>query len=97
MTQPAESRRRVPSPWITIPTALGGILGGSLGYSLTRILCSEGTCLPSSITVGLLAGVGSAAGFATVAILAVRSIQEWQAAKEAGKPPPTAGCEVPEQ
>lgn len=90
-------RRRVPSPWVTIPTLLGGILGGSLGYSLTRILCTSGTCLTSSIVTGVLGGLAAAGGFATVAILALRSIQEWQGAKEAGQPPPTVGCEVPEE
>ena len=90
-------RRRFPSPWITVPTLAGGLVGGMIGYSLTRILCSAGTCMPSSITIGLLTGLVAAAGFGTIAVLALRSIQEWQSAKDAGEPMPTVGCEVPEK
>jgi hypothetical protein len=89
-------RRRFPSPWVTIPTLLGGILGGSLGFSLTRILCTSGTCLTSSIATGVLGSLVAAGGFATVAILALRSIQEWQGTKDAGQPPSGAEREVPE-
>lgn len=89
-------QRRVPSPWVTVPTLIGGLVGGMIGYSLTRILCAEGTCMPSSVLVGLLCGLGAAAGFGTIAVLALRSIQEWQSAKAEGGPMPTVGCEVPE-
>lgn len=89
-------RRRVPSPWVMLPTLIGGLVGGMIGYSLTRILCVEGSCMPSSVIVGLLSGLGAAVGFGTIAVLALRSIQEWQSAKTVGGPMPTVGCEVPE-
>lgn len=84
--------RRYPNPWVVGPALVGGALGGAIAYALVQC---EGLCL-RGVTWAVAAGLATAFGFGTVAVLADRSIAEWRSAAEHGVEPPGPGCEVPE-
>lgn len=86
--------RRSPNPWVFIPALAGMVIGGWLGYFFAE-LSGSGTAL--ALVVAALAGIAAAFGVGTVAVLAIRSFEEWRAAEREGRPAPGVGCEVPEQ
>ena len=79
-------RRRLPSPWITVPVALGTIVGGVVGYLVTEVSCSPGSCPGPAVAIGLVSAVAAFFGIGTVMVLAVRSIAEWRRIEEQGGP-----------
>jgi uncharacterized membrane protein len=86
--------RRLPNPWVLIPVALGFVIGGVIGWSVTTVSCRPEGCVTGAALVGVGAAVATAAGVLVVAVLALRSLNEWQQAARRGEDPPGPGCEV---
>lgn len=89
-------KRRLPNPWVLIPVLLGLVIGGIIGWSVTTVTCRPEGCVTAAALVGVGAAVVTAAGVLVVAVLALRSINEWQQAVRRGQEPPGPGCEVPQ-
>ena len=85
--------KRYPNPWVFGPALIGLIIGAWLGYFISE-LSGTGTFL--AVVIAALTGLVAAAGVGIVAVLAIRSFDEWRTAQERGLPPPTVGCEVPD-
>lgn len=91
--------RRLPNPWVAIPSLLAGLLGGLLGWLVTDLGCRAddpvGRGCP--VTAGAISAVSFLAGtlgMAVVVVLVYRSIAEWREASARGAEPPGPGCEV---
>ncbi len=82
--------------WVTGTAALGGLIGATLGSTVTVVGCRPDSCVISAGIVAILAALVSAAGVGIVMTLVVRSLEEWRAAEAEGREPPSAGCETPE-
>ena len=89
-------KRRLPNPWVLIPVALGFVIGGLIGWSVTTVSCRPDGCVTMAVLVGIGAALVTAAGVLVVAVLAIRSLNEWQQAAGRGEEPPGPGCEVPQ-
>lgn len=89
-------KRRLPNPWVLIPVMLGSVIGGVIGWSVTTVGCRPGSCAATAALVGVGAALATAAGILVVAVLALRSLNEWQQATLRGEEPPGPGCEVPQ-
>lgn len=85
---------RYPNPWVFLPALVGLVIGAWLGYFIAS-LSGSGTAL--AVVLAVLSGTAAAFGVGVVAVLAIRSFDEWKTAQERGLPPPTVGCEVPPQ
>ena len=88
--------RRLPNPWILIPVLLGAAIGGVIGWSVTTVSCRPGSCVTSAVLVGIGSALVTAIGVLVVAVLVLRSLNEWQQAVRKGEEPPGPGCEVPQ-
>jgi hypothetical protein len=56
---------------------IGGLAGGTIGYTLVDLQCSGSCDTPKGI--GLLVGaVAAAAGMSIVAVLVLRAVGEWR-------------------
>ena len=88
--------RRYPNPWFVIPTLIGTLIGGGLGWSVTTATCGSQTCLGLATVVGIVSGLVTMVGVGTVVILAIRSAEEFQRSSAAGQPESGPGCEVPD-
>ena len=72
---------------------LGGLCGGLIGFSVTRLQC-VGDCATNKSLGGLVGAVFGAAGVAVIAVLALRAMGEWKTIQERGdkrrrpSPPP---------
>lgn len=84
--------RRYPNPWVFGPATVGMIIGAWLGYFIAE-LSGAGTAL--AVVAAAVSGIAAAVGVGTVAVLAIRSFDEWRIAAEGGLPAPEVGCEVP--
>ncbi len=84
--------RRYPNPWVFVPALGGMVIAGWLGYFFAE-LSGSGTAV--ALVVAVVAGIAAALGVGTVAVLAIRSFDEWRSAERDGRPPPEVGCEVP--
>ena len=89
-------KRRLPNPWVLIPVALGFVIGGLIGWSVTTVSCRPDGCVTMAVLVGVGAALVTAAGVLVVAVLAIRSLNEWQQAASRGEESPGPGCEVPQ-
>ncbi len=89
-------KRRLPNPWVMVPVMIGFVIGGVIGWSVVTVGCRPGGCAPLAALVGLGAAFVVAAGILVVAVLVVRSLNEWQQASRRGEEPPGPGCEVPQ-
>ena len=67
---------------------LGGLCGGLIGFSVTRLQCA-GDCTTNKSLGGLVGAVIGAAGVAIVAVLALRAMGEWKTIQERGQAPTT--------
>jgi len=56
---------------------LGGLCGGLIGFSVTRLQCA-GECTTNKSLGGLVGAVLGAVGVAVIAVLALRAMGEWQ-------------------
>lgn len=88
--------RRVPNPWVAVPVLLGGLIGGVIGWSVMAISCRPDGCLALTVLVTLGTSLLTMVGVLVVAVLAIRSLGEWQEAARKGEEPPGPGCEAPE-
>lgn len=89
-------KRRFPNPWVLIPVVAGFVIGGVIGWSVTTVSCRPDGCSAQAVLVGVGAALVTAAGVLVVAVLALRSLNEWQQALRRGEEPPGPGCEVPQ-
>lgn len=89
-------KRRLPNPWVLIPVLLGAVIGGVIGWSVTTVSCRPQGCVPAAVLVGIGSGLVTAIGVLVVAVLVLRSLNEWQQAVRRGEEPPGPGCEVPQ-
>jgi len=89
-------RRRLPNPWVMIPVMIALVIGGVIGWSVTTVSCRPDGCAASAALIGIGAAVATAVGVLVVAVLALRSLNEWQQAVRRGEEPPGPGCEVPQ-
>src|SRR5205085_6937136 len=55
----------------------GGLCGGLIGFSVTRLQCA-GDCATNKSIGGLVGAVIGAVGVAIVAVLALRAMGEWK-------------------
>ena len=56
---------------------VGGLCGGLIGFSVTRLQCA-GDCTTNKSLGGLVGAVLGAAGVAVIAVLALRAMGEWK-------------------
>ena len=89
-------KQRLPNPWVLIPVIVGAAIGGVIGWSVTTVSCRPAGCPTAAVLVGVGAALATAAGILVVAVLALRSLNEWQQATQRGEEPPGPGCEVPQ-
>ena len=68
--------RRIPNPWVTAPALLAGAAGGVVGFLVTDASCAPGSCVPAAVITAIVAGLMIAVGVGTVAVLALRSLDE---------------------
>lgn len=59
----------------------GGLCGGLIGFSVTRLQC-VGDCSTNKSLGGLVGAVIGAAGVAVVSVLALRAMGEWKTIQE---------------
>ena len=89
-------KRRLPNPWVLIPVLLGTVIGGAIGWSVTTVSCRPEGCVTAAVLVGVGSALVTAIGVLVVAVLVLRSLNEWQQAVRRGEEPPGPGCEVPQ-
>ena len=89
-------KRRLPNPWVLIPVLLGAVIGGVIGWSVTTVSCRPGGCAASATLIGAGSALVTAIGVLVVAVLVLRSLNEWQQAVRRDEEPPGPGCEVPQ-
>lgn len=62
-----------------IPVLAAGLVGGFIGWMVTRVGCVGSSCSPlTNLAIGLVSGLVAAAGVGIVVILADRSLREWR-------------------
>lgn len=79
--------RRVPNPWILIPSVTLGVLAGALGWVVTDASCRQGggdPCNGWAAFVAAAAFVAVVVGVALVLVLVYRSLAEWRDAQGKG-------------
>ncbi|MEY2453883.1 MAG: hypothetical protein QOD92_3457 [Acidimicrobiaceae bacterium] len=59
----------------------GGLCGGLIGFSVTRLQC-VGDCSTNKSLGGLVGAVIGAAGVAVISVLALRAMGEWKTIQE---------------
>jgi hypothetical protein len=59
----------------------GGLCGGIIGFSVTRLQC-EGDCATNKSLGALVGALVGAIGVAVVAVLALRAMGEWKTIQE---------------
>ena len=64
---------------------IGGLCGGLIGFSVTRLQC-VGDCSTNKSLGGLIGAVIGAAGVAIVAVLALRAMGEWKTIQDQAPP-----------
>lgn len=82
--------------WVIGSAILGGLIGGILGWSVTVVGCRPDSCWFSAGLMALIGMTVAGLGVGVVMVLVVRSLDEWRTAEEAGREPPSPGCEVPQ-
>lgn len=73
---------RLPNPWVVVPSLLATVVGGVVGYQVTRVSCAPDGCAGAAIGIGILSALVALLGVGTVVVLAVRSIDEWRELQE---------------
>jgi hypothetical protein len=77
---------RLPNPWVAVPVLLATVIGGVVGFQITRVSCAPDTCTGAAIWIGVVSALVALAGVGTVVVLAVRSIAEWREVEARGGP-----------
>lgn len=92
--------RRLPNPWVVIPSLLFGVLGAWVTYLVMDVSCrveADGvveTCTGLAFTLAAAVFIVTTIGMAVVLVLVYRSIAEFRDARDKGEDPPGPGCEV---
>lgn len=86
--------RRLPNPWVALPSLLAGLIAGWLGYVVTDVSCRPDGCTGWAIGIAVIGFLVGTVGMAVVVVLIYRSLAEWREATEQGREPPGPGCEV---
>ncbi len=80
------SRRRLPNPWIVIPSLIAGVVGGVLGWVVTDVSCrvelesgAISSCPGWAATFAVVGAVTGVLGVAVMMVLVFRSLAEWRA------------------
>ena len=60
---------------------VGGLCGGLIGFSVTRLEC-VGDCKTNKSVGGLVGAIAGAVGVAVIAVLALRAMGEWRTIQE---------------
>ena len=81
-------------PGITTTVFVGSMTGVLVGASIVEAICLPTTCVAAELTAGAVLGVASFVGVGLVAALVTRSFDEYRESVEAGREPPTPGCEA---
>lgn len=79
---------------VALSVALGTVIGALLGKSIVRALCLPSTCPAAEGGAAVITAIGAFIGVGLVVALATRSFDEHREAIDAGRPPPTPGCET---
>lgn len=79
---------RRPNPWVAVPVVVATLIGGVVGFQITRVSCAPDTCTGAALGVGIIAALVACLGVGTVVVLAVRSIAEWREIQARGAAPP---------
>lgn len=93
-------KRRMPNPWILVPSLLIGALGAWITYLVMDVSCRvevDGvleTCTGLATSLAAVVFVLTTVGMAIVLVLVYRSIAEFRDAQDKGEDPPGPGCEV---
>lgn len=82
-------------PLIATTTFVGAAAGALIGSSIIETICLPGSCVGLAISGAFVVGVASLVGVGLVAALVARSFDEYEESVAAGRKPPTAGCETP--
>lgn len=92
--------RRLPNPWVVVPSLLFGALGAWVTYLVMDVSCRvevDGvikTCTGVASALAAAVFVFTTIGMAVVLVLVYRSIAEYRDARDKGEDPPGPGCEV---
>lgn len=92
--------RRMPNPWIALPSLAVGSLGAWIAYLVMDVSCRvevDGvveTCTGLAWTLAAAIFVITTIGMAVVLVLVYRSIAEYRDAQARGNEPPGPGCET---
>ena len=77
--------KRMPNPWISIPSMALGLLAGTLGWVVTSVSCQQpnatgqvSTCNGWAVAVAATSFLVVTIGVALVLVLVYRSIAEWR-------------------
>ena len=65
-----------------VAIVLAGLCGGLIGYAVMDLQCTDG-CTTYAGLVGIGAAILAAGGVATVAVLTLRAMSEWEAVEAA--------------
>ena len=69
-----------------IPVLAAGLVGGFIGWTVTRVGCIGNSCSPvTSMAIGLVSGMVAAAGVGIVVVLTDRSLREWREWQDSGQ------------
>ena len=60
---------------------VGGLCGGLIGFSVTRLQCA-GDCTTNKSIGALVGAIAGAVGVAVIAVLALRAMGEWKTIQE---------------
>lgn len=86
--------KRIPNPWVAIPSLLAGLIAGGLGYVVTDVSCQPEGCPAWATGIAIFGFLVGTVGMAVVVVLVYRSLAEYREASEQGREPPGPGCEV---
>lgn len=77
--------RRVPNPWIAVPSLILGVIAGLLGYAVTDVSCRQpditgltSSCVGWAIVIAILSFLTVSIGVGLVLVLVYRSLTEWR-------------------
>jgi len=62
-----------------VPVLIAGVVGGFIGWTVTRVGCSDAPCSAlGSLAIGAVSGLGAAAGVVLAVVLADPSLRAWR-------------------
>ena len=84
-------------PGIAMTVFVGAMAGGLIGSSVVSTICLPDSCTGLEISAGVVTAIASFVGVGIVAALVTRSFDEYNEREDAGLPPTSVGCEVPQE